>query len=162
MSLLPKDEAELLRLKMQMEVIRTICPMMMILIQLFIIIHIYQQIASTLSRGRGILFWRQKSCQLFYLQMRTIRIQDVPRGTLPRKKCKKSLTFRKFWRAGASAKVKYFFERSSKTFFSNWTKLCSLFWRAGASSRVTKLRLVCSAPIIQCGTWRVKSYLHEW
>ena len=83
-------------------------------------------------------------------------------NTLLRKKCKKSLTFRKFWRAGASAKVKYFFERSSKTFFSNWTKSCSLFWRGGASSRVTKLRMVCSAPIIQCRTWRVKSYLHEW
>ena len=41
MSLIPKDEAELLRLKMQMEIIRTICPMMMIIIQLFIIIHIY-------------------------------------------------------------------------------------------------------------------------
>jgi hypothetical protein len=41
MSLIPKDEAELIRLKMQMEIIRTICPMMMIFIQLFIIIHIY-------------------------------------------------------------------------------------------------------------------------
>jgi hypothetical protein len=41
MSLLPKDEAELIRLKMQMEIIRTICPMMMILIQLFIIIELY-------------------------------------------------------------------------------------------------------------------------
>ena len=46
MSLIPKDifakdEAELIRLKMQMEIIRTVCPMMMILIQLFIIIHIY-------------------------------------------------------------------------------------------------------------------------
>ena len=41
MSLIPKDEAELIRLKMQMEIIRTVCPMMMIFIQLFIIIHIY-------------------------------------------------------------------------------------------------------------------------
>ena len=41
MSLIPNDEAELIRLKMQMEIIRTICPMMMIIIQLFIIIHIY-------------------------------------------------------------------------------------------------------------------------
>ena len=41
MSLIPKDEAELLRLKMQMEIIRTICPMMMIIIQLLIIIHLY-------------------------------------------------------------------------------------------------------------------------
>ena len=41
MSLIPKDEAELIRLKMQMEIIRTICPMMMILIQLFIIIELY-------------------------------------------------------------------------------------------------------------------------
>lgn len=41
MTLIPKKEAELIRLKVQMEVIRTICPMMMILIQLFIIIHIY-------------------------------------------------------------------------------------------------------------------------
>jgi hypothetical protein len=41
MSLIPKDETELIRLKMQMEIIRTVCPMMMIIIQLFIIIHIY-------------------------------------------------------------------------------------------------------------------------
>jgi hypothetical protein len=41
MSLIPKDEAEFLRLKMKMEIIRTVCPMIMILIQLFIIIEIY-------------------------------------------------------------------------------------------------------------------------
>jgi len=41
MSLIPKDETELIRLKMQMEIIRTVCPIMMIIIQLFIIIHIY-------------------------------------------------------------------------------------------------------------------------
>jgi hypothetical protein len=41
MSLLPKDEADLLRLKFQMELIRTISPIAMIMIQLFIIIHIY-------------------------------------------------------------------------------------------------------------------------
>ena len=41
MSLIPKDEAELIRLKMQMEIIRTVCPMMMIIIQLFIIIELY-------------------------------------------------------------------------------------------------------------------------
>jgi hypothetical protein len=35
------DKAKLIRLKMQMEVIMTICPMIMILIQLFIIIKIY-------------------------------------------------------------------------------------------------------------------------
>jgi|TARA_R110000764_G_C10769480_1_gene354694 hypothetical protein len=38
---IPDDEAEFLRLKMQMEIIRTICPLIMILIQLFIIIEIY-------------------------------------------------------------------------------------------------------------------------
>ena len=36
-----KKEEELIRLKMKMEIIRTICPMIMILIQLFIIIEIY-------------------------------------------------------------------------------------------------------------------------
>jgi len=36
-----KKEAELIRLKMKMEIIRTVCPMIMILIQLFIIIEIY-------------------------------------------------------------------------------------------------------------------------
>ena len=41
MSLIPEKEAEFLRLKMQMEIIRTVCPMIMILIQLFIIIEIY-------------------------------------------------------------------------------------------------------------------------
>jgi len=35
------DKAKLIRLKMQMEIIRTVCPMIMILIQLFIIIKIY-------------------------------------------------------------------------------------------------------------------------
>jgi hypothetical protein len=35
------EEAEFLRLKLKMEIIRTICPMIMILIQLFIIIEIY-------------------------------------------------------------------------------------------------------------------------
>jgi hypothetical protein len=33
--------AELNRLKMKMEIIRTVCPIVMIIIQLFIIIHIY-------------------------------------------------------------------------------------------------------------------------
>tara|TARA_R110000772_G_scaffold203961_1_gene314097 strand:- start:242 stop:367 length:126 start_codon:yes stop_codon:yes gene_type:complete len=41
MSLQNKDKAELIRLKMKMEIIRTVCPMIMILIQLFIIIEIY-------------------------------------------------------------------------------------------------------------------------
>ena len=41
MSLIPKDEAELIRLKMQMEIIRTVCPLLMIIIQLFIIIELY-------------------------------------------------------------------------------------------------------------------------
>ena len=41
MSLLPKDEAELIRLKMQMEIIRTVCPLLMIIIQLFIIVELY-------------------------------------------------------------------------------------------------------------------------
>ena len=41
MSLKIKKEAELIRLKMQMEIIRTICPMIMIIIQLFLIVKIY-------------------------------------------------------------------------------------------------------------------------
>jgi|TARA_R110000823_G_scaffold310184_1_gene434974 hypothetical protein len=41
MSLLPEKESELLKLKMQMEIIRTVCPMLMIIIQLFIIIELY-------------------------------------------------------------------------------------------------------------------------
>jgi hypothetical protein len=41
MSLLPERETELIRLKTQMEIIRTICPMIMIIIQLFIIIELY-------------------------------------------------------------------------------------------------------------------------
>tara|TARA_B110000211_G_scaffold131109_1_gene150581 strand:- start:307 stop:432 length:126 start_codon:yes stop_codon:yes gene_type:complete len=41
MSLLPEKEGELLKLKMQMEIIRTVCPMLMIIIQLFIIIELY-------------------------------------------------------------------------------------------------------------------------
>tara|TARA_B110000483_G_scaffold151020_1_gene179798 strand:+ start:38 stop:163 length:126 start_codon:yes stop_codon:yes gene_type:complete len=41
MSLLPEKESELIKLKMQMEIIRTVCPMLMIIIQLFIIIELY-------------------------------------------------------------------------------------------------------------------------
>jgi len=41
MTLIPKDEAELIRLKMQMEIIRTVCPLLMIIIQLFIIVELY-------------------------------------------------------------------------------------------------------------------------
>jgi hypothetical protein len=36
-----RKTAELIRLKMQMEIIRTICPMIMIIIQLFLIVKIY-------------------------------------------------------------------------------------------------------------------------
>ena len=35
------EKLELIKLKYRMEIIRTICPMIMILIQLFIIIEIY-------------------------------------------------------------------------------------------------------------------------
>ena len=41
MSLQNKDKAELIRLKMKLEIIRTVAPCIMILIQLFIIIEIY-------------------------------------------------------------------------------------------------------------------------
>ena len=41
MSLIPEKEEEFLLLKMQMEIVRTICPLIMIVIQLFIIIEIY-------------------------------------------------------------------------------------------------------------------------
>lgn len=37
----PTNETELIRLKFKLELIRTVCPMIMILIQLFIIIEIY-------------------------------------------------------------------------------------------------------------------------
>ena len=35
------DKQKLVKLQVRMEIIRTVCPMIMILIQLFIIIHIY-------------------------------------------------------------------------------------------------------------------------
>jgi len=41
MSLIPSEEAEFLRLKLKMEIIRTVCPLIMILIQLIIIIKVY-------------------------------------------------------------------------------------------------------------------------
>jgi hypothetical protein len=41
MSLLPEKERELLRLKIQMEIIRTVCPIIMIVIQLLLIIKLY-------------------------------------------------------------------------------------------------------------------------
>jgi len=40
-NVVPEKEAEFFRLKMQMEIIRTICPMIMIFIQLFLIIKLY-------------------------------------------------------------------------------------------------------------------------
>lgn len=36
-----KDSKELIKLKMKMEIIRTVCPLIMILIQLFIIVELY-------------------------------------------------------------------------------------------------------------------------
>ncbi len=42
MSLLPNDEADLLRLKTQMEIIRTICPIIMMILQMVIIVELYQ------------------------------------------------------------------------------------------------------------------------
>ena len=36
-----KDSKELIKLKMKMEIIRTVCPLIMILIQLFIIAELY-------------------------------------------------------------------------------------------------------------------------
>ena len=41
MNMIPEKEAEFFRLKMQMEIIRTICPMIMIFIQLFLIVKLY-------------------------------------------------------------------------------------------------------------------------
>jgi hypothetical protein len=41
MSLIPSEEAEFVRLKMKMEIIRTVCPLIMILIQMIIIIKVY-------------------------------------------------------------------------------------------------------------------------
>jgi len=41
MSLIPDEKAEFIRLKMKMEIIRTVCPLIMILIQLIIIIKVY-------------------------------------------------------------------------------------------------------------------------
>ena len=41
MSLLPKDEADLLRLKTQMEIIRTICPIIKMILQMVIIVELY-------------------------------------------------------------------------------------------------------------------------
>ena len=41
MSLQPNDEADLLRLKTQMEIIRTICPIIMMILQMVIIVELY-------------------------------------------------------------------------------------------------------------------------
>ena len=60
MSLLPEKEKELLRLKMQMEIIRTICPIIMILIQLLIIIKVYQEVS------RETIF-KTSSNRIFYI-----------------------------------------------------------------------------------------------
>jgi len=41
MSIKPQNEAELLRLKFQMELIRTICPILAIILQTIVIIKIF-------------------------------------------------------------------------------------------------------------------------
>ena len=41
MSIIPKTEAELIRLKTQMEVIRTICPILAIVLQIIILTQIF-------------------------------------------------------------------------------------------------------------------------
>jgi hypothetical protein len=41
MSLIPEKEAEFLRLKFQMELIRTICPILAIALQIIVIIKIF-------------------------------------------------------------------------------------------------------------------------
>ena len=64
-----KKEAELIRLKMKMEIIRTVCPMIMILIQLFIIIELENLLFSDFWRGGAssksttICAWASKTCE---------------------------------------------------------------------------------------------------
>ena len=41
MSLIPENEAELIRLKTQMEIIRTICPLLAITLQIIILIRVF-------------------------------------------------------------------------------------------------------------------------
>ena len=41
MSLIPQTEAELIRLKFQMELIRTVCPILAIILQTIVIIKIF-------------------------------------------------------------------------------------------------------------------------
>jgi len=41
MTLIPENEAELIRLKMQMEIIRTICPILAITLQIIVLIKIF-------------------------------------------------------------------------------------------------------------------------
>jgi hypothetical protein len=41
MTIIPENQAELIRLKTQMEIIRTVCPIMMLGAQIFILIKLY-------------------------------------------------------------------------------------------------------------------------
>ena len=41
MEIIPANQAELIRLKTQMEIIRTICPILMLIGQIFLIVKLY-------------------------------------------------------------------------------------------------------------------------
>lgn len=41
MEIIPANQAELIRLKVQMEIIRTVCPILMLVAQIFLIVKLY-------------------------------------------------------------------------------------------------------------------------
>ena len=75
MSLIPKDEAEFLRLKMKMEIIRTVCPMIMILIQLFIIIEIYWKLFHV-EHAKNQKSAKKQICGFFYFSEKIEKNQN--------------------------------------------------------------------------------------
>ena len=148
MSLIPEKEAEFLRLKMKMEIIRTICPMIMILIQLFIIIEIYWKICSTWNTLKTKNPQKTKIADFFIFRKN-------------RKNLKKALTFRNFWRGGASSKSTIISTCSSKTCERFGELGHSLFLRpphAPNSSSSTMVKNM-QAPIVPQCEADVKSFL---
>ena len=62
-----KSRAELYRLKMKMEIIRTVCPIIMIIIQLLIVIEIFQAriMPTFVPRGTYLKIWKICFFQIF-------------------------------------------------------------------------------------------------
>ena len=169
MSLKNRDRAELIRLKMKMEIIRTICPMIMILIQLFIIIELYWKCSTwnTSNPNENHSYLGFFLSRIFQMQMRIIRKWEwIANGNDSQMRMTRIWLicfFPKNRRACASAKVKYYFECCPEMCDRFGNQGHSLYFGAGAPvQKRSGFAKVLPAPIIQCQNELVKSFLWLW